>query len=165
MRPDFTISLWPLNVHMRDAERREAIVHLHFDAKYRLEHALEFHSSIQKLNEVKADERRGVYKRADILKMHAYKDAVRRTASAYVLYPGEKEEMRGLKAAILPAIGAFRLHPADVTGHGDVRQFLEGVAEALSKNTGKDQAMTHHTHAIYSDQLHVTRDSSWLRKP
>jgi predicted component of viral defense system (DUF524 family) len=38
----------------------------------------------------KAENRKGIYKNADLLKMHAYKDAIRRTGGAYVLYPGDK---------------------------------------------------------------------------
>ena len=41
--------------------------------------------------------RRGGALRADLLKMHAYRDAIRReTAGAYVLYPGGDDEVKGL---------------------------------------------------------------------
>src|SRR5829696_8253469 len=32
-------------------------------------------------------------KREDLLKMHAYRDAIRRSAGAYVLYPGDQHQM------------------------------------------------------------------------
>ena len=44
-------------------------------------------------NEEKSENRKGIYKNADLLKMHAYKDAIRRTGGAYVLYPGDKSKM------------------------------------------------------------------------
>ena len=36
------------------------------------------------LSEMKREEERGTYKRADLLKMHAYKDAIRRTGGRCV---------------------------------------------------------------------------------
>ena len=45
--------------------------------------------------------------------MHAYRDAVRRTAGAYVLYPGKPGD--GQKFAgfheVLPGLGAFAIRP------------------------------------------------------
>ena len=47
---------------------------------------------IENLDAEKAEQRAGNYKRADLLKMHAYRDAIRRSAGAYVLYPGSEKE-------------------------------------------------------------------------
>ena len=40
--------------------------------------------------------------------MHAYKDAIRRTGGAYILYPGESEEWRKIGFhEVIPGLGAF----------------------------------------------------------
>ena len=36
MRPDYTLSLWPGYIREAEAEHQELVVHIHFDAKYRL---------------------------------------------------------------------------------------------------------------------------------
>ena len=36
MRPDYTLSIWPGNIEEKEAEEQDLIVHIHFDAKYKL---------------------------------------------------------------------------------------------------------------------------------
>lgn len=36
MRPDYTLSIWPGEISIDQAEREDLIVHIHFDAKYRV---------------------------------------------------------------------------------------------------------------------------------
>ena len=36
MRPDYTLTLWPEAFSEEEAERQELIVHIHFDAKYKV---------------------------------------------------------------------------------------------------------------------------------
>ena len=69
---------------------------LHFDAKYKLN--IEDES----------------FKNQDIVKMHAYKDAILDTVGAYVLYPGEKDKVyyENLDER-LESVGAFPLRPGD----------------------------------------------------
>ncbi len=88
MRPDYTLSIWPHGIDAETAETQELIVHVHFDAKYKVEKLNEILGDDKDLLVEKEDQRKGKYKRADLLKMHTYKDAIRRTAGAYVLYPG-----------------------------------------------------------------------------
>lgn len=89
MRPDYTLSLWPAEFSQDEAEMQELISHVHFDAKYKVDSLVKlFGESEVDLDNEKADQRNGNYKRADLLKMHAYRDAIRRSAGAYVLYPG-----------------------------------------------------------------------------
>src|SRR5207247_1524781 len=82
MRPDFTLSLWPGEFSEAEAERQELIVHVHFDAKYRVE---DWTGLFGMNSEAVLDEERtilqagGAPKRADLVKMHAYRDAIRRT--------------------------------------------------------------------------------------
>ena len=70
MRPDYTLSLWPGEITQEEAEKQELIVHIHFDAKYRLDKVL-LDSNEYDVNEEKRQQELGVYKRADLLKMHA----------------------------------------------------------------------------------------------
>ena len=62
----------------------------------------------------KAEEVTNTYKNADLLKMHTYNDAIRRTIGSYVLYPGESnlsdenESIFSLYDEILPGVGALR---------------------------------------------------------
>ncbi|MCP4296150.1 MAG: hypothetical protein GY786_11125, partial [Proteobacteria bacterium] len=66
MRPDYTISIWPADFTQEIAEEQELIVHIHFDAKYRIE-GLNFLISEEKeltedeLNSEKQEQRAGTY--------------------------------------------------------------------------------------------------------
>lgn len=88
LRPDYTLSVWPSEIGINQAEDEELIVHIHFDAKYKVDNIFQITDKEEGLDEEKTSNRKGVYKNADLLKMHAYKDAIRRTGGAYVLYPG-----------------------------------------------------------------------------
>lgn len=88
MRPDYTLTLWTEGFSEEEAEIQKLIVHVHFDAKYKVEDLTRLFGDDSGLDEEKEEQRQGIYKRADLLKMHAYRDAIRRTAGAYVLYPG-----------------------------------------------------------------------------
>ena len=69
MRPDFTLSFWPDGYSLDEAESQELAIHIHFDAKYRVENITEiFGNGDEDLVEEKAQQKRGNYKRADLLK-------------------------------------------------------------------------------------------------
>lgn len=116
MRPDYTLSIWTGNISEEDAESQDTIVHLHFDAKYRLHDILlsddDNKETEEDLTEEKRNEEKSIYKRADLLKMHAYKDAIRRTSGAYILYPGN-QQTPPIKNyhEIIPGLGAFCIRP------------------------------------------------------
>ena len=120
MRPDYTLSIWPGEISMEQAEREDLIVHIHFDAKYRVnkinigeDNALSEEEISEDLLNEKKEQEEGIYKRADLLKMHAYKDAIRRTSGAYILYPGTVErQLKGFHE-IIPGLGAFCLTPSN----------------------------------------------------
>ena len=68
---------------------------LHFDAKYKIENfTRQFGSpgSDAQAAEDEAQEDLGQHRRADLLKMHAYRDAIHHSAGAFVLFPGAKAE-------------------------------------------------------------------------
>jgi len=135
MRPDYTLSIWPASIKKEsDAELKDEIVHIHFDAKYKvanMNYIQEADDNIDDendLKEEKEEQKKGNYKRADLLKMHAYKDAIRRTAGAYVLYPGDSARTRNGFHEVLPGLGAFPMRPnASDDGSRELKSFLKSV--------------------------------------
>ena len=109
MRPDYTLSFWPSGIKEQEAENQELIVHIHFDAKYKIANLTDIlnQEKEKNLDIEKTENRKGIYKNADLLKMHAYKDAIRRTGGAYVLYPGDKSQNKKGFHEIIPGLGAF----------------------------------------------------------
>src|SRR5699024_1507824 len=132
MRPDYTLSIWPFGITEEQANAQELIVHLHFDAKYKVENLTTlFGQEDENLDQEKEQERKGTYKRADLLKMHSYRDSIRRTAGAYILYPGGegKKEWRGFHE-IVPGLGAFTMKPnRENDGSTELRNFLKDVIQ------------------------------------
>ena len=61
----------------------------------------------EQLNKEKEQQELGVYKEVDLYKMHTYKDAIRRTGGAYILYPGDtNKQMKGFHEIIPDRIEA-----------------------------------------------------------
>lgn len=124
LRPDYTLSIWPEEItEARDAERTELITHIHFDAKYKVKNFYKLISeskdeelteeeNIELIKDEAEEVKKGTFKNQDLLKMHAYKDAIRRTGGAYVLYPGEgkNDPFRGFHE-LIPGLGAFVIKP------------------------------------------------------
>ena len=81
MRPDYTIA-----IKLEDKEYK-----IHFDAKY------------------KVDLTNETYQNPDIVKMHAYKDAIKNTIGSYILYPGATKEL--FTKNQFESVGAFTLNP------------------------------------------------------
>ncbi len=62
--------------------------------------------------------------------MHAYKDAIRRTAGAYVLYPGDSDYRRSGFHELIPGLGAFRIKPSgNDDGSKELKKFLNDVLD------------------------------------
>lgn len=120
MRPDCSLRL-----QARSDGPGIAPVWLHFDAKYKL-------SDFGFLKDVAGVDDGPSHQpvRDDLLKMHAYLGAIRRTVGSYVLFPGEGPANDPYRAytELLPGLGAFSLRP--VAGGPDtlaLRNFLESV--------------------------------------
>ena len=131
MRPDCSLRL-----RVEDSAKPGSAndVWLHFDAKYRIDtlRGIFNHSSVDEtdIGQPSAVSPETSAKREDLLKMHAYRDAIHRSAGAYVIYPGDSDEERREYHEILPGIGAFALRPAIAGSDVDLRQitqFLEDV--------------------------------------
>ena len=151
MRPDYTFSIWPESLTRQQAEEQEMIVHLHFDAKYKIEN---FQSlfEVKNLDEEKEEEAKGNYKRGDLLKMHAYKDAIRRTAGAYILYPGAKDDTYSSFHEILPGLGAFSISPSNKKKAG-LKQFLQDIVLHFANRTSQRTLFSYHTFKTFEKEL------------
>jgi predicted component of viral defense system (DUF524 family) len=225
MRPDYTLSFWPYGISEKDAELQELIVHIHFDAKYKIsnlrnvinavanqdkqtelalitkfdlnefsweyisemliangfakrknkgalvllcffweepdiesigeitgENYTELVEIIQQivLNEEKEENRKGIYKNADLLKMHAYKDAIRRTGGAYVLYPGETSlKVKGFHE-IVPGLGAFPVRPSKTEdGISELTEFIQDVIKHFVNRASQREKIAYRAYHIY----------------
>ena len=159
LRPDYTLSIWPKIFSEKEAEGNESIVHIHFDAKYKIDN---FYQTVQPdlegtelehaLDQTKIDERKGTYKNVDLLKMHAYKDAIRRSGGAYILYPGATDEtFRGFHE-IIPGLGAFSVNPspsnADIKG---LSNFIDLVIDHLLDRTAQREKLSDETYHIFKE--------------
>ena len=159
VQPDYTISIWPTAFTPEEAEENELMVHIHFDAKYRVTTLNGFETP--KVGDDEAiqdqasagDEETGIRstaaKYSDLLKMHAYRDAIRRTGGAYVLYPGnsDHEPFRSNFHEILPGLGAFSIRPGDsgkAQGIQVLSDFLDKVIDHLSNRTTAHERSRYH---------------------
>lgn len=163
LRPDYTLSLWPVGFSAEEAELQELMVHVHFDAKYRIDQVasmlneaatndtagIDDEDMESALTEEKKAEARGSYKRADLLKMHAYRDAIRRTQGAYVVYPGQAGADKRLQSfhEVLPGLGAFALRPG--TGTEVLETFLRDVVGHVADRASAREQNSFHTWKIY----------------
>jgi len=168
LRPDYTLSLWPVGFTAEEAELQELMVHVHFDAKYRIDQVTALLSEATDaasmdeealgnvLNAEKQDERHGSYKRADLLKMHAYRDAIRRTQGAYVVYPGQVGADKRLESfhEVLPGLGAFALRPG--IGTAVLEAFLRDVVSHVADRASAREQHSFHTWKIYQTALPPT---------
>lgn len=147
LRPDYTLSLWPADFGEIEAEQQELMVHVHFDAKYRIDSIEQmFGRENVDIDDEKKEQREGRYKRGDLLKMHAYRDAIRRTQGAYILYPGDiTKRWRGYHE-ILPGLGAFPIKP----GYGDaeIAQFIREVVSHVCDRATACERLSYHVYQI-----------------
>lgn len=164
MRPDYTLSFWPEEYTPDEAEQQELMVHIHFDAKYRVEKIVGLfgEDTDEELERDKEAQRNSTSsKRADLLKMHAYKDAIRRTEGAYVIYPGsgDADRQQWLEFhEILPGLGAFPVRPtAEQSDMEAVAEFLFEVTKHLCDRATRREQLSFHLYRIQheADRPHV----------
>lgn len=176
LRPDYTFSIWPASLKELEAEENDMIVHIHFDAKYKLGKFIikkeitaekdEQGDDIDSVEKEKREERRGIYRNADLMKMHAYKDAIRRTGGAYVLYPGEgnpddnNRPFRGFHE-IIPGLGAFGVKPSadnSNTGISEVAGFLENVIMHFQDRANQRERIAAKSHLVHKSKKKEYRE-------
>lgn len=159
LRPDYTISVWSNIFTEEEAEANESIVHIHFDAKYKITNFYQtVHPNLdgleleETLNKEELDERKGTFKNVDLLKMHAYKDAIRRSGGAYILYPGAKEKpFRGFHE-IIPGLGAFSVNPSTNKFEiNELSKFIDSIIDHLLDRTSQREQLSNETYKIFKE--------------
>jgi predicted component of viral defense system (DUF524 family) len=154
LRPDYTLTIWPFGISEPEAEKQELIIHVHFDAKYKIANLADFleQNTDNDLDEEKVENRKGIYKNADLLKMHAYKDAIRRTGGAYVLYPGDKSIKQKGFHEIIPGLGAFAVKPSKTdSGTGELKAFILEVIEHFINRASQREKIAYRTFDIFKN--------------
>lgn len=175
-RPDYTLSIWPFGMDTKEAEETESIVHIHFDSKYKVElkgfrkiddtdKVENQNSEVAKiklendLSEEKKLEREDTFKNADLWKMHAYKDAIRRTGGAYILYPGESNHSPQFKGfhEILPGLGAFAILPNNNRDHNssdysELIKFINGIIEHFDDRLTQRERLSANISRIFEEK-------------
>ena len=148
-RPDYTLEIYPSDyVKPEEAIREGAVSYIHFDAKYRItdlrffigldENEMTEEQIKEEVENDKQDSVTNTYKRGDLLKMHTYNDAIRRTVGSYVLYPGDfdsKTKNYRLFEEVLPGVGAFAIKPSiQEDSENALKDFIFEIIEARSRN-------------------------------
>ncbi len=166
-RPDYTIAIFPdsyvkgCNNGENEAVKNGAVSYIHFDAKYRVTDLTTLvgkrtdeYEEIE-FAEDKTDAVMNTYKRGDLLKMHTYNDAIRRTIGSYILYPGkgDSEDTRGvsykLYDEILPGVGAFAIRPSiDEAGENELRNFITELLESKGALYSRLNRMKQYTEMV-----------------
>ena len=148
-RPDYTISVFPdCFKNENEAVHAGEVSYIHFDAKYRISELAMLigrkqeteKAENEQLQDEKKDEITNTYKRGDLLKMHTYNDAIRRTAGSYVLYPGDGNKDNRMSAydEILPGVGAFAIKPGKAEyGERDLKAFISQILNFKAENTSR----------------------------
>ena len=173
-RPDYTLAMFPSIYADEDAAVKDgAVVFVHFDAKYRItdltgvvgKDLVSDEAEQEELDEEKAGSTTNTYKRGDLLKMHTYNDAIRRTIGSYVLYPGadctdEKGRFR-LFEEILPGVGAFAIKPSiSRTAEGVLRDFIEEVISANAARSTRLNRLSYFTEMVVNEPSSMAKATS-----
>lgn len=148
-RPDYTIALYPSSMSEATAVAEGRVSYVHFDAKYRVDDLKSLFGAVEEeadeasdsmLQEEKKDSVLDIYKRGDLLKMHTYNDAIRKTIGSYVLYPGatERGERFHVYDELLPGVGAFAIRPGNAgVGQEAIRDFICGIIKFKSRPSSR----------------------------
>ena len=166
-RPDYTLAIFPdvykkgVNNGENEAAKDGAVSYIHFDAKYRITDITSLigkNTTVLDDNEIiedKIDAVLNTYKRGDLLKMHTYNDAIRRTIGSFILYPGsddsagkKKTEFR-LYDEILPGVGAFAIRPSiDKDGEGELKAFIDSLLHTKGIAHSRLNRMKHYMEMV-----------------
>lgn len=153
MRPDYSLVIWDGEMTEEEAVIAHKYTVLHFDAKYSVDHLKElFGDAEESLDNIKQEEKNGRFKRGDLLKMHAYKDAIRQSRGAYVLYPGigntptPPYQIWLQYHEIVPGVGAFCLRPGESKDSCKLvlQNFLSDVLDQASAGITKSISASAH---------------------
>ncbi|MEQ8978005.1 MAG: DUF2357 domain-containing protein [Deltaproteobacteria bacterium] len=140
MRPDCSLEVRLLE----PAGAWTTPVRLHFDAKYRVERAVDA-----------LGEETTRVPPADITKMHAYRDAILGAVGAYAVYPGADVEVLRKHGELLPSLGAFPLKPGpDREGIGEeaIVRFLDDVIVHLANQASAHERARYWESVSYTEE-------------
>ncbi|ADZ09787.1 Domain of unknown function DUF2357-containing protein [Methanobacterium lacus] len=77
-----------------------------------------------------------IYKFEDVYKMHTYKDAIKNSLGAYVLYPGgEAVIFPENQNNLIPSVGAFNLKPGNNLKENKIEDFIRDILDWLIKES------------------------------
>ena len=177
LRPDCSLRIGPEN---EGVDRGFVPVWLHFDAKYRIDSIEavfrpDSTDETEILNHQESEtQSTGAARKDDVLKMHAYRDAIKRSAGAYVLYPGEDvhRDVKGEKERwpeyheILPGVGAFALRPARVEseqaeGVASLRTFIRDVLDHVASQITRHERGRYWMNRVHEDNAPPKKRMSW----
>jgi hypothetical protein len=166
MRPDCSIRL----TAGTERPNSEDEVWVHFDAKYRIDHLEQIFGLPTADDEAGSERNPGestAAKRDDLLKMHAYRDAIQRSVGAFVLYPGASEhdsEKFKQYHEILPGLGAFALRPGEFDkseGCAVLERFLDDVLTHFASVLSQGRRARYWERESFSESTRVDRGSGW----
>jgi predicted component of viral defense system (DUF524 family) len=151
MHPDYSLRINAADDHL------VAPSWVHFDAKYKIDR-------LQELTEPSTDgESPGDAnqpKRDDLLKMHAYRDAIRKSVGAYVIFPSTAKAASDSAAfrryhEMVPSIGAFPLRPSesgDADGQKLLAGFLDGLVTHFASSLTQDRRGRYWESTVFADE-------------
>lgn len=161
MRPDYSLIVRPV----ADSPSGSDPVLLHFDAKYRVSGLVDVFGAVDESTSTNAaDAARFGVLRDDLLKMHAYRDAIHRSAGAYVIYPGDDGGESFFEFhELLPGLGAFALRPTehgDAAGISALRRFISDVLDHVATRLTAHERSREYLAGLYEkpEQLPEARD-------
>lgn len=161
MRPDVSLSIKPIG--LEHVEK----TWVHFDAKYKVKQYTKDFVDAERQNDSSVDKHALP---ADIQKMHAYRDAIRRSAGAYVLYPGDKRLGREQYHELLPGLGAFALRPtdggqADEKSSSALKRFIVDVIEHLTSQGTAYQRDRYWRSEVHQEAGYLSPQRQFLERP
>jgi predicted component of viral defense system (DUF524 family) len=157
MRPDCSLQLLSGDFRTRGFES----VWLHFDAKYRADDVFEALGVPEANLSPESDDAvspEATARREDLLKMHAYRDAIRRSVGSYILYPGlpnRKGQVSRFRQyrEILPGLGAFCLRPSEAgrpEGESELAHFVDAILQHFASVATTDRRLRYWRHVTTS---------------
>lgn len=180
-RPDYTLSIFPARFETeKQAAEFGKIAHLHFDAKYRVDSITSLFG--KKSDELTEEEQKAAlahekheaktnsYKRADLLKMHTYNDALRKTIGSYVLYPGVGNEPRTEFKKfheIAPSVGAHIMKPGNADCFKALKTFLIDIFSQQQSQFTQFSYLRDVNHSVVSESPSFLKEafSPYIAKP
>ena len=171
-RPDYTLAIFPCRYQggydggESKAVKDGAVSYIHFDAKYRITDLTSFVGKVNNATDFdesefvdeKASEVTNTYKRGDLLKMHTYNDAIRRTIGSYVLYPGNAKQadmgnkVFSLYDEILPGVGAFAIKPSNsALGEKELCRFISDMIKEKGQDNSRLNRLKYYAEMVMQE--------------